>query len=223
MRDFRNAKAMAQSLRAALADKGITITVSQSLELMAKAFGITDWNTLSAAINAASPEGKPEISTELRQSAPHKFGFSAELEATLGRALEQAKMSGHAELTTEHLLLALTDDADAALVMNACGVDLAKLKLGLNAQLDRDFGSSVENSGHGFRPSSAVQRVIQRAILHVRASGHDTVTGSQVLLALFSEGDSAAVRLLGEQGMTRLDAAGFIAWGNDRRNGDAAA
>ena len=31
MRDFRNAKAMAQTLRAALAAKGLKITVSQSL------------------------------------------------------------------------------------------------------------------------------------------------------------------------------------------------
>ncbi len=52
MRDFRDAKAMARTIRAALATNDLKITVSQSLELIAKAFGVADWNTLSAAISA---------------------------------------------------------------------------------------------------------------------------------------------------------------------------
>jgi hypothetical protein len=43
MRDFRDAKAMAHTLRAALAAKGFKITIGQSLELMAKLFGVADW------------------------------------------------------------------------------------------------------------------------------------------------------------------------------------
>jgi hypothetical protein len=50
MRDFRDAKAMAGTLRAALATKGFKITISQSLELIAEAFGMADWNTLAAVI-----------------------------------------------------------------------------------------------------------------------------------------------------------------------------
>ena len=52
MRDFRDAKAMAHTLRAALAAKGLKITVSESLELIAKAFGVADWNTLAATVRA---------------------------------------------------------------------------------------------------------------------------------------------------------------------------
>ena len=52
MRDFRHAKAMARTLRASLAARGFKITVSQSLELIAEAFGKADWNTLSATIRA---------------------------------------------------------------------------------------------------------------------------------------------------------------------------
>ena len=52
MRNFRDAKAMAATLRAVLAAKGLKITVSESLELIAKAFGVADWNTLSAAARA---------------------------------------------------------------------------------------------------------------------------------------------------------------------------
>ena len=76
MRDFRDAKAMAQTLRAALATKGLRVTISESLELIAQAFGVADWNTLSAAIRAgavrpgnnASPPMFPRTATLHRAS-----------------------------------------------------------------------------------------------------------------------------------------------------------
>lgn len=55
MRNFRHAKAMAKSLRDSLSDKGLTVTHSESLELMSKAFGLADWNALAAAI-AVDPD-----------------------------------------------------------------------------------------------------------------------------------------------------------------------
>ena len=51
MRDFRDAKAMAHSLRDALKAKAIQTTHSESLELIAKAFGYDNWNILSARID----------------------------------------------------------------------------------------------------------------------------------------------------------------------------
>ena len=53
MRDFRDAKAMARTLREALATKGVTISNSEALELAARMLGERDWNTLAAAIDAA--------------------------------------------------------------------------------------------------------------------------------------------------------------------------
>src|SRR5579862_1811201 len=53
MRDFRDAKAMARTLREALADKGVKISNSEALELAAKMLGQRDWNTLAAAIEAS--------------------------------------------------------------------------------------------------------------------------------------------------------------------------
>jgi hypothetical protein len=55
MRDFRDAKAMAHGLRDALRVKAVEITHSESLELIAKAFGYANWNVLSAKIDAADP------------------------------------------------------------------------------------------------------------------------------------------------------------------------
>ena len=53
MRDYHDAKTMAQSLRKALAANGVTQTHSQCLELIAHAFGLDNWNTLLAKIEAA--------------------------------------------------------------------------------------------------------------------------------------------------------------------------
>jgi hypothetical protein len=55
MRDFRDAKVMAHSLRDALKAKAMEITHSESLELIAKTFGYENWNILSAKIDAAQP------------------------------------------------------------------------------------------------------------------------------------------------------------------------
>src|SRR5882724_4414713 len=61
MRDFRDAKAMAHSLREALKAKAVQTTHSESLELIAKAFGYDNWNILSAKIDAprSSPQDRP--------------------------------------------------------------------------------------------------------------------------------------------------------------------
>ena len=62
MRDFRDAKAMARSLRAALKARAVETTHSESLELISKAFGYENWNVLSAqieAVNVSSTDQRP--------------------------------------------------------------------------------------------------------------------------------------------------------------------
>ena len=53
MRDFRDAKAMAQTLREALKAKSVSLTHSESLELVARTLGLPDWNFLAARIQAS--------------------------------------------------------------------------------------------------------------------------------------------------------------------------
>src|SRR5271154_3471514 len=50
MRDYRDAKAMAQALRDNLKSKNITLSVAESLELVAKQFGFDNWNILAAKV-----------------------------------------------------------------------------------------------------------------------------------------------------------------------------
>jgi hypothetical protein len=55
MRDYRDAKTMAKGLRRSLAELGTELTHSQSLELIAQAFGYDNWNILAAKIEEARP------------------------------------------------------------------------------------------------------------------------------------------------------------------------
>jgi hypothetical protein len=94
-----------QTARAFLADHGVKITNSQSLELMAKAFGIADWNTLAAAIRCEVTAPRTKIATApatvdagIRPRAPR---FSAELELTLQRAFGYGDARKHRHTTLE--------------------------------------------------------------------------------------------------------------------------
>jgi ATP-dependent Lon protease len=60
MRDFRDAKAMAQTLRETLKTKSVSLTHSESLELVATILGFGDWNVLSATIQSeVQPPANP--------------------------------------------------------------------------------------------------------------------------------------------------------------------
>ncbi len=139
--------------------------------------------------------------------------FAESLEATLHNALKHAGDRAHEYATLEHLLLALIDDADAAKVMQACGVDLGELSDIVITYLDSELESLKVEGKVDPSPTSGFQRVVQRAILHVQSSGKDVVTGANVLVALFSERESYAVYFLQQQDMSRLDAVSYISHG----------
>jgi len=230
MRDFRDAKAMAKTLRAALAAKNLKLSISESLELVAKAFGVADWNTLAAAIRTAQLEkaATPALATPPPDPLPLEDrpgrsvqGFSTALEATLHRSVGLAVARKHSYTTLEHLLLALTDDPDASAVLAACKVDLARLKTTLIRYIDEELLSLVQMEDGPQAPTAGFHRVVQRAVIHVQSSGPSQVTGANILVAIFSERESHACLFLTEQGMTRYDAVNFIA--NGIRKGDAAA
>jgi Glyoxalase superfamily protein/Clp amino terminal domain, pathogenicity island component len=214
MRDFRDAKAMAHTLRVALAAKDHKITISQSLELIAGAFGVADWNTLSAAIHA-------------RTTAP-TLAYSPAIEATCRQALAFAVERKQEIATLEHLLLALTDDPDASAVMNGCKADLGAIKQNLINYIDNEMNQRFDWKGDAKEctPSVAFQRVTKHraALTAVRMQGWPAfiVTGAHVLLSIFPESQSPAAKSLVAQAMTIADAENFIRHGAVKGDEDAA-
>lgn len=145
--------------------------------------------------------------------------LSRSLEKTLRRALALANARQHEYATLEHLLMALTDDDDAAAVLRACAVEIDRLRASLTDFLDHELTSLAVEGVVDAKPTAGFQRVIQRAAIHVQSSGRNEVTGANVLVALFSERESNAVYFLQEQNMSRLDAVNYISHGIAKRAG----
>jgi hypothetical protein len=145
--------------------------------------------------------------------------FSRGLEQSLHRALALANERHHEYATLEHLLLALIEDQDAAAVMRACNVDLQKLRRRLVAYLESELDNLVTDGAEESKPTAGFQRVIQRAVIHAQSSGHEEVTGANVLVAIFAERESHAAYFLQEQDMTRYDAVNFVSHGTAKRPG----
>src|SRR5258708_34279626 len=128
--------------------------------------------------------------------------FSQSLEQSLHRALAIANERHHQYATLEHLLLSLIDDSDAAAAMRACSVDLDKLRTSLVNYLETEFENLVADGGDDAKPTAGVQRVSQRAAIHVQSSGREEVTGANVLIAIFAERESHAAYFLQVQTIT---------------------
>ena len=139
--------------------------------------------------------------------------LSRNLEHTLHKALTIANEKHHEYATLEHLLLALADDQDAMAVLRSCGITIADLKEQLEQYLENELTYLVNRNIEEAKPTTAFQRVLQRAAIHVQSSGREEVTGANVLVALFSERESHAVYFLQEQDMTRFDAVNYISHG----------
>ena len=141
--------------------------------------------------------------------------LSEELEDTLRRALAIAGDHAHEFATLEHLLLAMTEDADALGVLHGCKVDVEQLRDMLQAHIDDEFTSIVNPSENlEVQPTSGFQRVVQRAIIHTQSSGRGPATGANILIAMYSERESHAVWFLNSLNMNRLDAVSFVSHGS---------
>lgn len=139
--------------------------------------------------------------------------LSRNLEQTLHKALAVANQYNHEYATLEHLLYALTEDQDAMAVLRSCGISLPDLRDQLSQYLNTELTCLINRESEESKPTTAFQRVLQRAAIHVQSSGREEVTGANVLVAMFSERESHAVYFLQEQDMTRFDAVNYISHG----------
>lgn len=98
MRDYSDAKAMAKAMRERLAEQSLQISHSEALEIVARQFGVQNWNVLSARIQREK-EGRPGDAVSFQRAVPiirifdvakaHEFylgflGFSIDWEHRFG-------------------------------------------------------------------------------------------------------------------------------------------
>ena len=148
--------------------------------------------------------------------------LSSELEFCLNEAFQRARDRRHEFMTVEHLLLALLDIPTVHEILKACDSNIPELRRQLTESIDEQTPLLADEDETEVQPTLGFQRVLQRAVFHVQSSGKKEVTGSNVLVAIFSEKQSQAVYFLSLQDISRLDVVNFISHGMPQLPGEGA-
>nr|VFK58201.1 MAG: ATP-dependent Clp protease ATP-binding subunit ClpA [Candidatus Kentron sp. TUN]VFK61116.1 MAG: ATP-dependent Clp protease ATP-binding subunit ClpA [Candidatus Kentron sp. TUN]VFK67146.1 MAG: ATP-dependent Clp protease ATP-binding subunit ClpA [Candidatus Kentron sp. TUN] len=146
--------------------------------------------------------------------------LSKELEFSLDITFQSARKFRHEFVTVEHLLLALLNDPETAELLRACGANIDDLAQDLDRYLSQSVPVLSPKDTRETQITLAFRRVLQRAILHVQTSGKKVVTGSNVLVAIFSEDESQAVYFLNRQDITRLGVINYLSHGESSADDD---
>ena len=167
--------------------------------------------------------------------------ISQKLEQILNRAIKRANEKRHEFLTLENVLLSMMEDETVVQVLTDCGANLSDLRKELTKFLGEDsnfsllsqdeiedlnrkqFGNDqlrevARENGIFYQPeiSLSLQRVIQRAAIHIQSSGKKSINAINILVAMFSEKESHATYFLEQQGISRIDVVEKISHSIDR-------
>lgn len=166
---------------------------------------------------------------------------SKRLELIINAAVAKACELHHEYLTLEIVFLSMLTDGEVRNILEHCGVDLAKLEAELNTFIqdkthfsilsadeikelshkqfsDEELRELARENGIYYQPeiSLTLQRVIQRAAIHVQSSGKKDILGVNLLVALFNEQESFVNYLLVSHGVEKFDVVKLIAHGIDK-------
>ena len=120
--------------------------------------------------------------------------------ATLQRAIVYAEEQAHRLVTAEHLLLALTEDPEAAAIFQRKSIDLDQLR--------NEIASIVSRNNDRFAYGDAGQPIYGADLLRVlntasgAASARRPIDGSLVLAAMIADGMTPAAELIRLYGLT---------------------
>jgi hypothetical protein len=128
--------------------------------------------------------------------------MSSNLGASLERAHRFAREQSHRSVTLEHLLLALVEDPEAALILQSANVDLARLGTEVSGYLGRLLEDMRAPAGGEPRPDPELLRVLQAAASAAQQSRRRHIDGAIVLAAIVGDAKSPAAAILKALGMT---------------------
>lgn len=147
--------------------------------------------------------------------------MTRELERRLGEAVEMAKQARHEFVTLEHVLLVLTESPVTVEILQACNVNVQKIKKQLKDSIKKNCPQiSTEQIGvyggfDSWQPefTLACHRLFQRAAMQVHGAGRNQINEGHLLVAMFYEQDSFAVYTLSQAGLTQFDVVSYISHG----------
>jgi len=136
--------------------------------------------------------------------------ISKQLSETLGFAVREAKKRRHEHVCIEHLLFAILFDIDGVEIIENCGGNIESLKAALEQFFNERMESISEGNEYILQQTVGFQRVIQRAVNHVRSAEKQEVAVRDILASIFQEKNSHAEYFLNAEGITRLDILNYI-------------
>ncbi len=163
------------------------------------------------------------------------------LEVIINKAVIKANLLRHEYLTLELIFKAMFEDSEVRNILESCHVDLVQMERELDIFIandenfsllnhdeieelskkqfvDSDLRQMARESGISYQPeiSLGLQRVIQRAAIHVQSSGKKDIMGVNILVALFHESESYVCYLLESHNVEKFDVVKLIAHGIDK-------
>jgi len=142
--------------------------------------------------------------------------LTPQLEKGLNEAIRIALEKHHEFVSLEHILLALTKDAETCEIIEACGGEPGDLKDRLDKFLEQHCPKIEPNvEDPNWKPSLTIafHRVLQRAILQVQSADREEVNTANLLISLLKEEESHAAHFLEKQGVTRFDVINYYSHG----------
>ncbi|MEJ2157352.1 MAG: ATP-dependent Clp protease ATP-binding subunit ClpA, partial [Desulfobacteraceae bacterium] len=136
--------------------------------------------------------------------------ISKELSVTLGFAVREAKRRRHEYVGIEHILYAILHDGNGVEIIEGCGGDVEQIKTSLEEFFREKMDIIPDGDEYVLQQTIGFQRVIQRAVNHVRSAEKAEVAVSDILASIFMEKDSHAAFFLSQEGITRLDVLNYI-------------
>ena len=136
--------------------------------------------------------------------------ISKELSETLGFAVREAKRRRHEYVSVEHILFAVLHESSGIEIIVNCGGNIQGLMTSLENFFEERMEKIAEDRDYVLQQTVAFQRVIQRAVSHVRSAEKQEVAVSDILASIFLEKDSFSAFFLNEQGISRLDVLSYI-------------
>jgi ATP-dependent Clp protease ATP-binding subunit ClpA len=127
--------------------------------------------------------------------------------------LSQARQRRHEYLCVEHLLYAILDDPHGRDILVQCGSNIERLRRSIEDFFEKELETAPPGTEPAIQQTVAFERVMERAILHVKYSGKREVDNGDILAAIFEEKDSHAAYFLGREGITRLAVLNYISHG----------
>lgn len=131
-----------------------------------------------------------------------RIPMSPFLAATLSRAASYADSQGHLQVTIEHLLLALSEDPEATVVLRSSNIDLGRLAADVSAHLGRIEERGANGASREVAISQDLKRILEAAAAAASQGRRREINGAIVLAAVIGEGRSVAAHMLRAQGMT---------------------